>query len=66
MSATSERIADMKRQLAETKKILDGIVLHPSDEEGRIMLAQQLENNRTMTDLVEKMDAAFGQQVVKS
>lgn len=51
----------MKRELAGTKAILDGCVMHPDDLEGQRMLAQQLANNRALTDLLDKIEAAFSE-----
>lgn len=54
----------MKRTLAEARAVLDSCVIHPSDIEGQQLLEQQLASNRSLTDLVEKMEAVFSEVAV--
>lgn len=55
----TERIVGLRRELAETRAILDSIVLHPTDAEGRRLLAEQLERNSRLAELVNKVAAAI-------
>ena len=54
-----EQILKMKRDLLETKLILDNVVLHPDDHEGHCLFAEQLEANRALIELVGKIERAL-------